>query len=369
MMRKEQYETIERYLDKKMDSEELHEFNKKIIEEQDLAIQVSSVKEARALLHNQSIIQFKDLIQKEGIKYEQSTGNRKIKIFSALLLIVGCVILYTTLSQVDSKKPFKEFKIKADKKNVQSSVKDETTIVLSTSKSLSKREKTSAAKEVATIDQSPVKPQLPIPAEEVVSKDESGNIQDIPQKTEIIKNQDVDVAAIKDLDLAALCKAKSIQCEITTVATCKGSRNGQINIDGVSGGKEPYVFTLNSIHQKKGIFRGLAEGRYQATIIDADGCEKNYSSIVIHSETCKKDFEFNPLGGEVWEVPLEWGAGQLSIYDASGNKIFSKKILKDTQESWTGLSQTGNILPGYYLYVMEMEEGTIVKGSITIAGK
>jgi len=62
--------------------------------------------------------------------------------------------------------------------------------------------------------------------------------------------------------------------ELTLIPpSCEGRRDGRIQIDGVSGGLEPYVFALDSgVFVNRSGFDRLAAGDYRLSVQDAGGC-------------------------------------------------------------------------------------------------
>ncbi|HTF19128.1 MAG TPA: hypothetical protein VK658_13695 [Chryseolinea sp.] len=73
-----------------------------------------------------------------------------------------------------------------------------------------------------------------------------------------------------------------------TNATSCSIADGSISVSG-SGGKEPYLFTLNSLPgQADGKFNNLAAGSYTVTVTDANAC----SSVVENVAIKAADFKF-----------------------------------------------------------------------------
>lgn len=61
--------------------------------------------------------------------------------------------------------------------------------------------------------------------------------------------------------------------EIETIPlNCFGDQNGAIILSQVTGGKEPYVFTLDGIERADGLADNLGAGNYAIAVQDANGC-------------------------------------------------------------------------------------------------
>jgi len=70
---------------------------------------------------------------------------------------------------------------------------------------------------------------------------------------------------------------------VTTDATC-GNADGQIDINGVTGGTGPYTYSLNGgAAQASNSFTLLEAGQYDVTVTDAAGCSFTYEDITVPS--------------------------------------------------------------------------------------
>ncbi len=64
-------------------------------------------------------------------------------------------------------------------------------------------------------------------------------------------------------------------------ASCLGLNNGSINIEGVTGGVEPYSFALNNqVFSQDTFFQILGAGSYLIHVMDATGCESSQQVII-----------------------------------------------------------------------------------------
>lgn len=82
-----------------------------------------------------------------------------------------------------------------------------------------------------------------------------------------------------------------ISLGMVTNATSCSIADGSINVSA-SGGKEPYLFMLNSLPgQADGKFSNLAAGAYTVTVTDANGCPAAVENVAIKAA----DFKFTTL--------------------------------------------------------------------------
>jgi hypothetical protein len=92
-----------------------------------------------------------------------------------------------------------------------------------------------------------------------------------------------------DLNHAVDCSLSDLSLSINSVttATSCSTTDGSIYIE-VSGGKQPYVYLLNSQEQPSGTFTNLHAGIYSVGVRDANGCDTVLTNIIVMA----KDFSF-----------------------------------------------------------------------------
>ncbi|MBC7389876.1 MAG: hypothetical protein H7329_11730 [Opitutaceae bacterium] len=184
------------------------------------------------------------------------------------------------------------------------------------------------------------------------------------------ENLDISIANYKEKEETSIkspCEKVKLKAKIYATPTCIGEHTGSIIVSGFSGGTAPYKSMLK--HQNHIVstdFSELAQGNYQLLISDLNNCESVIDEIKVESKTCYKNYHFNPFIGEKWEIPSAKINGELSIKDNAGNTYYSANIQADSQEYWTGMSATGELKPGYYLYLIQYVDGSVNQGTVTI---
>ncbi len=172
------------------------------------------------------------------------------------------------------------------------------------------------------------------------------------------------------------CAAISLKAvETTTVATCKGSREGRIFIKGVNieSGTIPYEYSIDEgkHFQKTTVFEGLEEGDYQLSIKDGQGCTFLWSdTIAIEGKQCNKThaYTFYPEQGELWKFPIDAGkSGEIRIFNRGGLMVFETTINSGYPEAWAGRDRSGGYLRmGVYSFVFIDTEGSTINGTINL---
>jgi|GEM_PF-1522383 len=160
-------------------------------------------------------------------------------------------------------------------------------------------------------------------------------------------------------------------CSLTTRATiqirntCYQEATGKITVS-FPDEQESFRVTIN--HQQ--VYSNQAEylqaGIYQLRVTDLHGCQSDYQAEV-KEEFCHKDFVLNPNTGQFWDTPFYDFSGILTIFDKNGKIVCKKHIPDHSVWQWGGRQDDGQLIPGYYLFSLHYENGTIYQGSITVA--
>jgi len=144
----------------------------------------------------------------------------------------------------------------------------------------------------------------------VTGKDELNPIIDLPGTyyIEVLNSLNGCIS----LDSVVVFQNTNIPTDISVVinSPCIGETNGQILIDGVTGGSSPYTYTVGDETNTSGSFMNLAPGNYTVQVIDSDGCE--YLTQLIMPESNGSQYEI------MGENMLEYGqSSELSIVTTS----------------------------------------------------
>jgi gliding motility-associated-like protein len=159
----------------------------------------------------------------------------------------------------------------------------------------------------------------------------------------------------------------SIDAEITD-AKCPEATDGEIMLSA-TGGTSPYIYSLANSQGPS--ISGLSPGTYEASVIDANNCEKTSSFTVGYvDETCfsipdiitpnsdGKNDEWIIEGLELYtDVTVE-------IFDRWGKRVFYSK---GYEERFDGRFNGKDLPMESYHYVIDLNDGTpAIIGNITI---
>ncbi|MCR6638399.1 MAG: hypothetical protein NVV82_05230 [Sporocytophaga sp.] len=190
------------------------------------------------------------------------------------------------------------------------------------------------------------------------------DLQDQGENEPVISNTSDKISSEEKSSLSP-CEKTELTASVKTIETCEGEEQGAIRVQQIKGGTEPYTYTVFNGDEIKDA-TSLASGSYKLIISDGNGCKKTYDHLTVKNKNCPKDYSFNPFIDEHWEIPSNGQAGKLLIYDSSGNIYFEKQVAEGDIEHWSGEGKSGEIKPGYYIFVIDRGKGSLVQGSVTI---
>ena len=194
------------------------------------------------------------------------------------------------------------------------------------------------------------------------------------KQTPVLHSAKIESAVVKTESIATPvnpCLGIRMKAYIEEGRPCQGSTEGYLNLKDVRGGKAPYQFSINKQQfQIDGKFAGLKSGEYDVFVKDANDCETLvYEKYSLKSKNCNQFAEhvFNPHMS-TWDVPnhLE-KAGELDVFDKTGQRIFIRPFDKSEKIVWGGTANSGELLlPGVYIYSIKYSDGVVEQGRITI---
>lgn len=361
------YDLIDQYLQGELDDN--HPFVQQVKDDEELALEVEVRKLIPDAVVDYRLMKVEKLVANKRAEFlSQDSVNWK-KLFWALPLVLIGTVAYFTLS---------EPKQDAVVSNEKESVKE---LVLIPQNAPEEHFGT-VQKEITLIEPTQIEK-----AKEVsVSKDEVKNgpaiipeahapvlFEDTKQAT-VGKTEEIGKVVAKQ-ETATLplnpCLSVRMKAYVEEGRPCKGAEDGYLNLKDVRGGKAPYQFAINKQRfQVDGKFAGLKSGEYDVLIKDANDCQTVvYEKYELKSKNCNQAVEhvFNP-NVSTWDVPnnLE-KAGELDIFDKTGQRIFFRPFDKSEKITWGGTANSGELLlPGVYIYSINYSDGVVEQGRITI---
>lgn len=181
------------------------------------------------------------------------------------------------------------------------------------------------------------------------------------------------IKIVKDDTFTRPCDTTHIAAEITKVLPCEKSTNGRLQLEKLIGGAMPYTFSIDGGQhfQAEKFFENLGPGNYEVQVKDRNNClgiiDKN---LVLPARICPEinSFVIDPLK-ESWDIPSDLQkSGKITIYDKSGQVVYTKTFGVMEHLTWNGTSENGETLrPGYYIYTIEQTNGVLRQGSVTLS--
>jgi hypothetical protein len=169
------------------------------------------------------------------------------------------------------------------------------------------------------------------------------------------------------------CSVSNIQFSLTSKATCQNDQKGAIYIQKVSGGSEPYTYTLNNKKIKTSLIENLSEGKYAIKISDKNGCYTEHTTTILEENCTPKiqqgeKFNINPTIGESCSIQFNTDKkGTITIYNRGGKIIYRVTNPSSAFIDWNGADGYGALAePGLYIYMIDYTDGTTVSGEVNI---
>ena len=162
------------------------------------------------------------------------------------------------------------------------------------------------------------------------------------------------------------CNIENIKADIHTISGCEGKNENAIEIGKISGLTAPVKKQVyNASNQLIEPHYGLKDGNYTVVIAGAEACEKRFP-VTLRSKKCPINVDFNPNFGEVWEIPTASVSGVLTIYTKTGLEIVRKTLPAGEVTTWDGKNSADEIQAGYFIFTINYEDGSFLKGGITV---
>ncbi len=352
------YNQIEDYIHGRLTTEELLIFETELSSDPDLARRVKLHELADDLVIENRLLEVTALIKNQS----DHSSSSKIKytiipIFAAMLLGLGGWFWFQSTSENTIHKPHlaNQETTPESNKSIPSKPSSEKNIATTQKNTVNRNNNQTVVSEsvapAITVDSLP----LPIVQSELEESEEN---------KPIISNTN-DISSPEAKTNLNPCEKTELTASVKTIETCEGEELGAIRVHQIKGGTEPYSYTVLDGDEIKDA-SSLASGSYKLIISDGNGCKKTYDHLTVKNKSCPKDYSFNPFIEEHWEIPSNGKAGKLLIYDASGNIYFEKQIAEGEKEQWSGEGKSGEIKPGYYIFVIDRGRGSLVQGSVTI---
>lgn len=347
---------IELYLKNKLSDSEKQSLESQLSQNDELKNLFEKHRLVHILVEERKLSEIKKLANEV---HQESQRNIKIVRIGIGVGIIAMLIAVVYFAQKQASSDYGDFKekIELDSVKVDKSLNQEVIINTPNKKNLA----------VLKINQSQVVKER----NDSVVVESSHRNSDISTSVGKDSTKDIDVTHLtpqaSEVEQIDPCTLTQLHIQLFATSTCPLEKGGSITISSVIGGKPPYVTHIYDFDgQEYRHASELPKGVYTVLVKDANSCEIR-QSVEVKQKNCPLDVAFSPLQGERWEIPSFGKAGALSIVDKGGNVYFSANIQKGVIEYWDGKSNLSTIKTGYYLYYIKFEDGTLQKGSITIA--
>lgn len=365
---KDIYNNLDAFLKGELQGTELQEFEAALLHNPELSEKVENARFLQKLVFNNRLLNIKDLAKQE----EARLVNKKQYInkgiiggaLLTLILVTMGILQYNKnedrIAKQSNENPGKEQEIKESstfgKPNSEKKPNPELSNTHSENNQILKSNNYSI----------PNAESYPVVVDTIQPKTAVDNISIIPEDSKYEDTKDISISdpKVKD-EHTQPCDLVQLKASIRATAGCIGRTNGKIEIINISGGARPY--TQNLYLDEKEVYSnsGLKAGNYELVITDSKNCQQRFI-VRVNEISCPINDYFNPSFGEIWNIPKADKPGTLTIYSKSGVPIYQMDLKKDTPATWNGIDKYERLEAGYFIFVIEYEDGEVLKGSVTI---
>ncbi len=365
---KDIYNNLDAFVKGNLQGSDLQEFEAALLHDPELAEKVENARFLQKLIFKNRLLTIKDLAKQEEARLGQNNQFIKKGIIGAALLIL--ILVTIGVLQYNKKED------KASKRSVESLGKEPEVLSNSALGKSNSEKKTNPELPNAHSGNSKIlkSNNNGIPHSESHNVIVDTILPEIPidnafvtpdvSKSEDSKDISGSVTMVK-VENSQPCDLVQMKAKISTTPSCIGSTNGKIEAINISGGAKPYTQSLYLDGKEVYSNSGLKAGNYELVITDSKNCQQRFTALVSEISCPINDY-FNPSFGEVWNIPVTDKAGKLTIYTKSGTPIYQMDLKRNTAATWNGIDKYERLEAGYFIFVIEYEDGEVLKGSVTI---
>jgi hypothetical protein len=359
----EHKELVEKYLDGEMSFQEKLHFEGELKRNEQLASELAYYRLAHSAIIKNKLSTVHENVQLARKEYEAAQRKQKLYKTSALaiLAILGISVCgYFTFFFSETKSGNKPPVIVSDsstsvlQENKTGKISDKQNV----SKSLGSEELPSPRINVSTTSENAL-----VPIKNVDSQ--VRNEKNVLAKDSVQAKQ----ASVPNLNQQSTdpCLGITITFQLFEKESCIGKISGEISVAKCEGGTKPYSYALSNGEQnKRGVFLNVESGEYTIQAKDKYGCESQAKSVRIKAVHCQVDLYLDPSANSPVVFQAYPVSGILTIHDKGGNLLFKSTKAANSDFEWNGESENTKLAPGYYLFIIKYEDGTVQNGSVTI---
>lgn len=358
------YEFIDLYLQGKLD--ENHPFVQRLKVDEELALEVEVQKLIPSAVVDYRLIEVEKLVSSKKSQFmKDSSSNWNKTIWSASITIVAVVSLFFFLQKKEDnvvavnneEAQSKAITVINQKENISNTEQVVETSVKKSEENLGLKKPISPKQEAQKKSTDVV----------VVSKP----LVDVEEKKpeELIQSEVKYPIQESEMPKVAQdpCLERKIKAFVQAEKPHTGKSDGRLEILNTKGGKAPYLYSKDGKEfQDENSFEGLKAGNYAIFVKDQDGCQSIVEANYLLQYQLM-EYVFNP-NETIWQIPTnEERAGQILIFDKSGQQVYMRNFGKAEKCEWSGVSFNGTTLsPGVYVYKLTYSNGDLDQGRVTI---
>lgn len=369
----ETLELIDRYLSDALTESEKESFNLRLAQDSEFKTLVENQKFANELIIGDRLYTLKSMMDEDFSSgkvnsNQTSLSSGKLFLLGGMVLVASTLMLYLTFGN----KTVKPKDTAADSAKIESNQNPNVKSVgtnqeVITSSGINKKV---VGKSKESYETSKLSEPGSIGTRDIVETLTNSDIEPA-----MIINEDQNKSESLSQSVEVRCAVKTVQAKIKSEPACADKEDGRLIVLKVLDHVNPLAYGISisagdTLWQSSNIFSNLSSGNYAVSVKDVNGCRMQVKDLVeIGSKECKKSqqaYSFNPAYGETISIKVE-NTGTITIRSRAGIVVFSGSVSSGEDFNWDGQNLSGGIsAPGLYIYFLEYQNGSSVRGEILI---
>lgn len=309
-----------------------------------------------------------DLSAEFEAKFTQIEKRRKLRklgtwtVLGLALIAVGVYVFIAESKKTSSVAPVDSVQI------AQPAAQAEDREVASSASNHQVASSTSSIPKVKALSTTPIyeKPADAANASEGFMKEDKALIEKAKATEEPKPEKKVEVAN-KVVLTQNLCDNVQINVDYKAVAACGAKNDGEINLEKVVGGQEPYSFKLNTQSYDHRSIKNLSAGVYSLVVSDRNSCVSKSIQIEVPEEVCplESDLVYSLSKDNEVNIPLQL-KDMLKIVDNRGRVVVQVQGMGQ-QYIFNSSNVNGySLQEGLYVLWITKGNGKNIKYEITV---
>ncbi len=353
--RDELYDLIENYLQGNLENSEKILFEERISNDDSLRLRIKMHQLANDLVIERRLQKVKEAIEEEKNRQQGSSKRFYYWTIVSFIIVAGLSVI-TYFNTRETSTSGKSLATNPQRNKVEPAIRaidipSSTTTKLPVPKSILK-----PLQRISVNNNRSVKMTDSVPPEIIAAVQVEKEMAKIPDP----------VITETEISQPDVCSNIRLQADVEIKEACVGSSDGSIQLGNYKGGIPPYHYSVKDETGTVRFAKGLEPGNYEVFLLDGNNCKTVFRNLNVPQKTCSKDYILNMGESAPVIIPHLVQEGHFKVFDQSG-QLIREQNLEGNQAIWNGTDRNDvESSKGYYIFVIEYQDGSVEKGTITI---